>query len=97
MEKVKYALVDGIQFDRYLIGAKQMLVDAFGEDEEMLDAFDRLEQCNNDWILKGFVTKSEMIDVLETFKTYLMTKIESEEDTNELNEIFAQELSEIFS
>ena len=87
MERITYTLAEGIEFDRYIIGSKY----------QMLDAFDKLEQCNNDWILKGYVGKSEMIRALEIFKTYLMTKIESEEDANELNEMFVQEIEKIFS
>ena len=97
MEKVRYTLADGIEFDRHLIGAKYQMLEEFGKDEGALDAFDRLEQCNNDWILKGYVTKSEIISALENFKTYLMTKIESEEDATELSNLFDKEIEKIFS
>ena len=105
MEKVKYTLADGIEFERDLIEAKYQMLENFGEDEEMLDAFDEIVDNNNKWILNRFVEKSQVITVLESFikalENFLKRQGLLENEviiiSTELNNLFAQEIEKIFS
>ena len=97
METRKYTLKDGIEFEKELLLYKKVIADQFGQDDELFDAFDKLQESNNSWILNGYIEQSQLVASLDTLKNALIVFVKKQDaEDNEKNQLI-QELSEIFS